>query len=187
MRTEEKTVWWHPYSWEIYGKERWSRANGTMCEKMGLSSDTNSKMRYVTGHIHSSMGSENSTPKMNLTMKSAGWISRLSFRWVPNVPWFHASLTKASQKNKACMLERHQMVTCLYCCFARTIQHLSKVKHLLKTRLLNTFCNSINCCNTAQSSMHRSTQNGRGKTILLTWPNPFLSVFFLFVSMGRAG
>jgi len=69
-------------------------------------------------------------------MKSAGWIPCLSFRWVPNVPWFHSSSAKASQKNKACTLERHQMATCLYCCLASTIQHLSKVKHLRKTGFL---------------------------------------------------
>lgn len=146
---------------------------------MGLFSNTASTKRHVTGPVHCSSGRENLTPRPNLTMKSAGWIPCLSFRWAPNVPWFHSSLTKASQKNKVCMLERHQMVTCLYCCLARTIQHLSKVKHLLKTGLLNTFCHSVNCCNTAWSSIQKSTHNGRGKTILLTWPNPFLCFLFL--------
>lgn len=111
--TEEKTIWWYLYSSQIYGQERWSQTNGTTCGKAGLVSNTTSKKRCVTGQVHSSMGSQNLTPRMNLTTKSAGWIPCLSFRWVPNVPWFHSSLAKASQKNKACMLERHQMVTCL--------------------------------------------------------------------------
>lgn len=143
---------------------------------MGLFSNTTSQKRYVTRQVHPSIGSEILTLKMNLTTKSAGWIPHLSFRWVPNVPWFHLSLTKASQKNKACMLERHQMATHLYCCLARTIQHLLQVKHLLKTGLLKTFCHSVNCCNTARSSIQRSTHNGRHKTILLAWP--FLFSFF---------
>lgn len=154
---------------------------------MGLFSNTASKKRHITGPVHCSSGSENLTPRTNLTMKSAGWIPRLSFRWAPNVPWFHSSLTKASQKNKVCMLERHQMVTCLYCCLARTIQHLSKVKHLLKTGLLNTFCHSVNRCNTAWSSIQKSTHNGRGKTILPTWPNPFLCFLFFLCEHGESG
>lgn len=149
--------------------KRWSRKNGLVLQH---------NQQGVTGEVHSSMGSENLTPRRDLTLKSAGWIPCLSLRWVPNVPWFHSSSTKASQRNKVCVLERHQMVTCLYCCLDRTIQHLSKVKHLLKTGLLNAFCHGVNYCNTAWSSIQRSTHNGRGKTILLTWPTPFCSVFF---------
>lgn len=169
---EQKTIWWYLYSSQI----PW-QTDGP--GKTDFFSSTTSKKRCATAEVHSCMGSEDLTPKMDLTLKSADWIPCLPFRWVPNVPWFHSSSTKASQRNKVCTLERYQMVTCLYCCLARTIQHLSKVKHLLKTRLLNTFCHGVNCCNTAWSSIQRSTHNRRGKTTLLTWPTPFCSVFFV--------